>query len=1160
MSKISLDMHRLVRITLVNWYLFEYEDISIDVDVAYFKGVNGAGKSSLADALQAIFAGGDETKIALNAASSDNKQSGRTLLSYVLGVVAESGGMRAVKPRQSSNCYLCVTFQRPDESYYSFGLSMHARATDSKVKKERFIVDGQDLSSIDFMEGQNSIVPWSTMQKRLINMPAKVFFPNNASEYRRQYCELMSGSGINAQISADMMLQAFKNGIAFKEQKSINEFICNYILPKNDIDVDRIDNDYQEYKKIQDLIEKAEDKLGVLNTIIASYKRYKQKLESSQAYRWCELEAICCNTESQLNAKEDSAETLEKLIVKKGSTIKNTEANVTNLLGLLDEAKRVLHSSDDFAALKENQSKLEADESNISKAQNLFNEVTVHVRVILDIKFPTFSDEKLSQQLNALQDSLLNVIGDTSDELIEPWYYSLSSVESALVLMRKFEGLVGCIKEEAYKAKRDFETIQNKFSELRVAHEKAKKGKVSLTDSTTQVIDLLASYGIEATPVCDLASISDKEWQVSIESFLRSNREALVINPEDYGRAINIYRKEKNRHKRIRQAKLINPDKGFGFEKTPDQNSAASLINSDNYIALKFLRGLLHNVKLVETEDELRREKRAITKDGMVAGNGAISGGGNLIPFVMLGSDARRYHASMLETQIQELAPTLGKSQELTDQIEAIDNFFNMQITQASNKCASLPSELSTFESLNESIIQTKSKILKLENDGNKTLNANVESAQLIFDTESERLGKLKIEIALANKNMEDLQVQISILSKRYDDEAVQRKQYEAKGVFSNELVNEKFTKLTKLTNALGDDNFNTISNEARKHAEADLAAANKARQKAGENLASYNTTYEPEDKKELAQLSNDAPLEALIRCEEHAKRIEDADLVIYLSESRQARETMLHNFRAEVVANLKECFQQIKHTFTTLNTQLKTLTFNNNKYQFLYPETGIESLKAIYDHVTDTSDLDNNSVGDLFDENKDDPAIKIIEDLLVEGRLHEISDYRNFYSYDIQSKDTDTDTTRNFSELLKTGSGGEKQAPFYVALGASFMTAYKIRKTDSQVVGGAAIAVFDEAFSKMDGNNAKAALAFFREIGLQVIIAAPPESEIKTGPYVDKTYTILRNGDRVYIDNYKYKDKGKQLLESDDHNINPEVLVAILKDVKSEFEGDTID
>src|SRR5690606_25838274 len=149
---------------------------------------------------------------------------------------------------------------------------------------------------------------------------------------------------------------------------------------------------------------------------------------------------------------------------------------------------------------------------------------------------------------------------------------------------------------------------------------------------------------------------------------------------------------------------------------------------------------------------------------------------------------------------------------------------------------------------------------------------------------------------------------------------------------------------------------------------------------------------------------------------------------------------------------------------------------------------------KSVYEYVIETTAADGENVGTLFDEQKNHPGVKIIEEVLLEGRLSEISDYRNFFTYDIVATDRITGLKRYFSELLLNGSGGEKQTPFYVALGASFMTAFKIHKNGDHLIGGVGLALFDEAFSKMDGNNAQTALSFFKDIGLQVILAAPPD------------------------------------------------------------------
>ncbi|NOH46469.1 hypothetical protein F0262_00125 [Vibrio rotiferianus] len=1152
-DKHSSNMHRLVRLTLINWYLFDYEDIAIDVDVSLFKGVNGAGKSSLADALQTIFAGGDETKIALNAASGDSKQSGRSVLSYVLGIVAESGGMRAVQPRKSSNCYLAVTFQRPDNSHYSFGVSLFARNSDKKVKKERFIIDGLDLSSMDFMDGSNKVVPWSTMQKRLQIMPATVSFPNNASDYRRLYCELMSGAGANQQIASNMMLQAFKNGIAFKEEKSINDFIWNYILPKRAIDVDRIENDYSEYQKIEELIATTEEKLILLKKIVNSYTRYENKHKSVLAYQWCELEAACLGTDAKLNQKQDEADNLKQELGVNKDKLEILNESVKRLKELSDEAKGAWLGSKTYQEKKNLSEKLDDKKQLRETKKQILNQSYEELKKISEFVWPEFEEPKLYDMARTIQSSLIAIVGSDNDLLSHPWYLSFEVIEQVLIELKKLKELSVEFQNESSRSKQRTVALSEEFNRLRASFEDSQQGIVRVSKPTRHVIDLLKSHGIDVQPACDLASISDEEWQFSIENFLKNNREALVIDAQDYNQALKLYRQEKNRHKYIRQVKLINPDKGFGFEGEPSVDSAASLIESNNPVALKFLRGLLHNVKLVETEDELRNEKRAISRDGMVSGNGAISGGGKPIDSIMLGIDARKKHALTLKEKINQQAPLLAQTQSNNKIFESLVNEFIPSVLAAISSCTSLPNSLREFNAFDLTIEEINLALSQLDEECVQQLEDKSIEAERAFNEENSKLIQLTVEIGVQDKNLEDFETGIRQLSTVYDKLVEKRKMFETTHQLSFDLANEKLEALSDLLK----ENYCEIVDKARLESENAQNASNSALRNAGELLAQYCSYFDPEDKKELAELNQSQPLLASKRCQTHVNTIEKTELAKYSLDSIRARETMLKNFRAEVVANLKESFQQIKQTFTILNSQLAELTFNNNVYQFLYPVTGIDSLKKIYDYVTDTSDLDIENVGSLFDEQKDDPAVSIIENLLLDGRLREISDYRNFFSYDIQSKDINTDTKRKFSDLLRTGSGGEKQAPFYVALGASFMTAYRIHKFGDHVEGGAAIAVFDEAFSKMDGNNAKAALSFFREIGLQVIIAAPPESEIKTGPYVDKTYTILRNGDQVYIDHHTYKDAGKKLLESDDHNINPEILSTLIKEVEREF-GDS--
>jgi uncharacterized protein YPO0396 len=61
------------------------------------------------------------------------------------------------------------------------------------------------------------------------------------------------------------------------------------------------------------------------------------------------------------------------------------------------------------------------------------------------------------------------------------------------------------------------------------------------------------------------------------------------------------------------------------------------------------------------------------------------------------------------------------------------------------------------------------------------------------------------------------------------------------------------------------------------------------------------------------------------------------------------------------------------------------------------------------------------------------------------------------------------------------TGSGAEQRVPIYVAIGASLALAYGTIHHRSGQSSGMALAIFDEAFSKMDGKNQRQMMQFYR-------------------------------------------------------------------------------
>ena len=88
------------------------------------------------------------------------------------------------------------------------------------------------------------------------------------------------------------------------------------------------------------------------------------------------------------------------------------------------------------------------------------------------------------------------------------------------------------------------------------------------------------------------------------------------------------------------------------------------------------------------------------------------------------------------------------------------------------------------------------------------------------------------------------------------------------------------------------------------------------------------------------------------------------------------------------------------------------------------------------------------------------------------------------------------------------TGSGGENQAPFYVAICASLLQIYEKSENSIRLV------LLDEAFSKMTSDRIRPMMELFRRLQLQVLLISTVEKSTAIQPYCDITYSIVRHGD----------------------------------------------
>ena len=80
--------------------------------------------------------------------------------------------------------------------------------------------------------------------------------------------------------------------------------------------------------------------------------------------------------------------------------------------------------------------------------------------------------------------------------------------------------------------------------------------------------------------------------------------------------------------------------------------------------------------------------------------------------------------------------------------------------------------------------------------------------------------------------------------------------------------------------------------------------------------------------------------------------------------------------------------------------------------------------------------------------------------------------------------------------------------------------------------------AIFDEAFSKMDGKNQRQMMSFYKKLGLQIIIAAPNEKRIAVLEHIDSVVEVDRIGESGRATVVQLKERARKELQAMDPDL----------------------
>ncbi|MEL0636820.1 SbcC/MukB-like Walker B domain-containing protein [Marinomonas sp. TI.3.20] len=1135
-------MKKLNRIVLVNWYLLGAEEINIRGNTAII-GPTGSGKSSILDAIQTVLTGASKRHLNYNASANDGKASGRSIRSYILGMIdagqATSGKSFGTQPRQDATSYLGLVFEDSitgKES--SVGLSLSASlASPEEDILGRFVLPNYGIRREDFIDAMErksyKAKPWIEVRETMKKICFDPYIKSgsaSATQYINRYLEELSPSSDHL-ITLDSFLKNFKNALKFVPIASPTRFVQDFVLAEAPLQVGAYQKSLHEYRQLESKTLEVAKRIDDLKLIQQDCEKKLQQEQSAVNYHWIATEARFDelgtkqdDIQDQYELQKEREEEIEEQLTTQSSLLKQLQGQLIRLEQQYEHSDvglklQQLEQNKKFLALQSQQDQKAIDQarqialllSSLKSFESFLSEETNKIVANVDQFTGLISaDGKIEGSLKPLT-QLLSSLNETLDS------------EKSLVFKQRSE-----LNRTILNLKDECKQLESDVSSL--------KGGVSpLSQNTRRLIALLADANITATPLSHLAEVTDRKWQDAIEGYLGAQREALIVEPEEAEEAIRIFRAHR---RQLMGCRVVDTSQTRLWLSRGNHKSALKFIRCNNDHAQAYLNRRLGGIMPVETERELLREDSAMTADGMLKLSGTISTI-RFTPHMMVGINTEGMRESR-EQQLATLSGELMNHLNVDQRLEQVDNLLGRVMANNQFDAETLNTASHTITRIAQELSHVDAEINQLQQHDDKDLQEKIEALKervVAVELDQKKLDRERQQIAEQYGALNTQKNQLSSALSALDEE---RNRLTSNALYNAEFASERYSLLE-----------NSMVNGAAIYKEA-ISRAEKAEdkvrsfdQKVRKEVADHYAKYHQ------ANLDNDVQLDYLESKFEEFQHyvsyqinvLSETELAKYAKRAELARREAEETFRSDYVSKLKDSLDQVAHIIRELNHSLKRRPFNHETYQFRYYPNG--DMKDILDLVERFSAQDQANVGGLFDpEATGDPdhirAITAIQELITdEEKQQDLADYRKFYNFEVDILDEEGNKKTTLSQRIQTGSGGEHQIPFYLAIAAALSTTYRLRETiDGEIEGGFSLAMFDEAFNKIDMVKTSTCMGFMKDIGLQVIAAAPDDKRAVMAANMDTVISVWREGGAVSIDVAYPKEKGQTLLNG---NSEPE-------------------
>lgn len=1043
-------MRKINRVWLVNWHYYRgINEIFSFKDTNLITGKNQSGKSTILDAI--LFALTTEERFfnqaAENGKERKKKVERRSVKAYVRGRTGSKGEEYLYGNNVPVIAYVCVELydDRLGE-YFIIGVKVDSPNLESDIKKKWFFGERCRLEDYLCIVGNRPAT-----DEELTCKGEKVKFYTQMRDVKDRITRILGGL-------PKSFFKILPKAVTFTGIGSIKDYVFEYILPEENIDLSKLRENIESIEHIKETINTVKDYISQLEEIQKEYESVLHIDEEINTYK-----VLLKIAKKEVNAQKISEyeriiKDREQLIYQKDEQAKGLELEherlterLTSLMSALDGDIKV-HINQIEGEIREYGSErkhlakeLKELHFQISNLGNALNYIGGGAKTLYS-EIPLLEDSSVEIEKK-------NELVSRADELIN------SKQES-------YQNAIDNLRLKLLGVEKTIEALSPEVAEL-------KKNRITydrnIVEFKQKIEEEFKSRGIdsEVRILADLLEINDAEWQNAVEGYLNSQKFHIIVEPKYYRIAKEVYF---NNQERLHTTGLVDTTH-LDFSRETNPESLASVIDTNNKYARAYINYLLNRVIRCYDYDRIEENDISIMANGMKYQGKVIQ---NIDPrkykTPYIGHNAL---AMQLKIKEKELVLKIEERRELNDSIADYKKILNAIRGVSINELQMNITAPAREAELRKKIKEKEKELQDIKNDSNY-IKLNIEMnevknqlSKVMSQRDEVSTKKAKLEMEIANAEGQ-LRITENENAEIDDEVKVLREQDEiAYNTAVNNLDDYKRDKSIE----------DILVNHTRRNAGLGTMRENKIK-----DLENLQRAYKNGDFGYGEDKMPKFTEEYNFLMKNYIPKRED--------EFEEAKENCIRDFKETFITKLHESINRAKRIFNELNASLENNYFGEDHYRF--SRTWAKDKERFRKMIE--SELNIGEGYNIFSVQLENDFKEEMEELFAiintdgdnrDRIISEYTDYRNYLTYDIVTIAKDG-SEKSYEQNQGTDSGGEAQTPYYIAMAASLMQVYEEESA-------LRLLMIDEALSNMDENRIDSMIEYLKkDCNFQLIFVVP--------------------------------------------------------------------